>query len=271
MFRSVAALACFSACLFGAPRTSQAGIIPWMYDAIFGYGHHQAGWGYGGGWGMPYGGYMTGYAPAYPVSYAAPMGGACCGATTNYAPWYDSSGCCSPCGISPCGGCDSGCAGGNCPGGNCGTTPASTPPSQTPSTGGSGATPTYANPATPPATRTLPEDQFRSAPARDRTTPGSNAPQFNNNFGTGGSTADPNLGSPGIAPADPGTNPRRGSGNEDMGTVPQRRLDEEKVAFRRPAHFTRTNLQPVFELPTIVTAPERTPAPAAAPTAVASK
>ena len=45
MTRSLAALACCAA-LFGAPAQSDAGIIPWMYDSVFGYGPSGGG-GYG--------------------------------------------------------------------------------------------------------------------------------------------------------------------------------------------------------------------------------
>lgn len=92
----------FTPALVGAP--ADAGVIPWVYDSIFGYG-----WGHGYG-GMPYGGY--GYGGGYPVSYAAPV------YTTNYAPSYgyadyslggsylaDSS-CCDPC--------SNGCSTGGC-------------------------------------------------------------------------------------------------------------------------------------------------------------
>jgi hypothetical protein len=94
---------------------ADAGVIPWVYDSVFGYG-----WGYGYG-GMPYGGYGGyGYGGGYPVSYAAPA------YTTNYAPSYgyadyslggeylaDSS-CCDPC--------SNGCSTGGCATSDCCTT-----------------------------------------------------------------------------------------------------------------------------------------------------
>lgn len=101
----------------GATNTSQAGIIPWMYNAIFG----PVG-------SMGYGAY---YAPApvpVGVGYAPVWGGGGCGTcTAGYAPYsvayapFD-VGCCSPCG-SACSPCDSGsspCGPGGCPGGDCG-------------------------------------------------------------------------------------------------------------------------------------------------------
>src|SRR5690349_10347858 len=104
MTRSLAALACFTAALLGAPSKSDAG--PWMYDDSF-YGPS---WGSGYGWGGSYGTYTAGYAPfyaGYTASYApAYAGGACCGTTTGYS--YGGA-CCSPCGTSSCNPCGTGC------------------------------------------------------------------------------------------------------------------------------------------------------------------
>jgi len=175
MTRSLGALVCFTAALFGAPARSDAGVIPWLYDSIFGYG---PGNGYGGGygWGAGYGyrgTYTAGYAPfytGYVASYAPAYGNACCGTTANYAPWtgYDYGGsCCSPCGNScgtGCGtSCDPGC-GNNCPGSNCGTGSSSAPVQSTPADTGSGQNPTYAPPTSNDNTRTPPTDEFRPAP-----------------------------------------------------------------------------------------------------------
>ncbi len=306
MTRSLAALVCFGAALLGAPAHSEAGVIPWMYDAIFGYGHPSGGWGYGGG--GTYGGYTTGYAPFYTASYGGASygggsygggsygGGNCCGSTANYAPWtgysYGSSGdgCCSPCGAggcNPCGGgdcgsdcgtsCDPSC-GNHCPGGNCGTSSGGTSsgtsavPSR-PSDQGAGQNPTYAPPIT--NDRTPPRDQFGPADRnRGGVGTGSSVPPAAG-FGApaGGPPVDPNANSaPGFAPGEPAP-PRPGRRNEDSRHVPQSPLTGgEKVAFKTPAKFSRTSLQPVFELPTIVSAPPRTiPEPTAAPTAMASK
>ncbi len=283
MTRSLAALVCFGAALCGAPTPSEAGVIPWMYDAIFGYGHHSPGWGYG----APYGGYMTGYAPFYNATYAQPAygpsygGGACCGNTVGYAPWtgysYD-AGCCSPCGQScnpccgsSCGtGCDPGCN--NCPGGNCGTGSTNTVPS-TPADSGTGANPTYA-PPTSTNDRTLPADQF--GPARNRdfgsgmSNPGSSVPTFGTP--SGGSPVDPNNSAPMFGPGEPSA-PRPSRGNEDSRRVPNTPFQPgEKVAFKTPARISRSELRPTFELPAVVSAPPRlAPETNAAPTAVASK
>lgn len=102
----------------GTHQTAKAGIIPWAYDSIFGYGWgHGYGMPYGGGYGgWGYGGY--GAYNSYPVSYApAPY-------TTNYAPAYGyetyygpslaDSCCCDPC--------STGCSSGGCSTGGCETT-----------------------------------------------------------------------------------------------------------------------------------------------------
>lgn len=81
---------------------ADAGVIPWVYDSIFGYG-----WGYGYG-GMPYGGYGGAGYGGYPVSYAAPV------YTTNYGPGYGysvaDSCCCDPCST----GCSTGTVASDC-------------------------------------------------------------------------------------------------------------------------------------------------------------
>lgn len=89
----------FTPALAGAPV--DAGVIPWVYDSIFGYG-----WGHGYGYGMPYGGYGGYGYGGYPVSYAAPV------YTTNYGPGYSlaDSCCCDPCST----GCSTGTVAGDC-------------------------------------------------------------------------------------------------------------------------------------------------------------
>ncbi|HVJ87136.1 MAG TPA: hypothetical protein VM452_15885, partial [Caulifigura sp.] len=208
MTRSLAAVVCFSAALLGAPARSEAGVIPWMYDSIFGYGY--SGVGYGGGWGAGYrGGYMTGYAPFYQPYYGTGYGGgACCGTTANYAPWTGyvaSNACCSPCGgCNPCGNCnscgtscDTGCN--NCPGGNCGTGSGSATVPSTPYNTPTGQNPTFADPKEPG--KTPPADQFRPADPsrdRDRTGPGSSVPSTGGfgNPGTDSPMVEPNNNAP---------------------------------------------------------------------------
>ena len=100
--KSLCLVAGFIVPCLGTASRSEAGIIPWVYDSIFGYG-----WG-GGGYGMGYGG---GYAYSAPYSgYAAPVG-----YTTNYGGDYGGwsvadNCCCSPC-VDSCGG---GCGPGGC-------------------------------------------------------------------------------------------------------------------------------------------------------------
>ena len=111
------------------PAPSQAGVIPWVYDAIFGpVGSLRYGAGYGSGYGSTY---SAGY-PSYSSysSFYAPV-------TTAYAPTMASAGGCSTCGQAAYypstaysssysdpyasyggSGCNS-CSGGNCSSGNC--------------------------------------------------------------------------------------------------------------------------------------------------------
>ena len=106
----------------GAPAESQAGIIPWMYDAFFGpVGSLRAG---GAGYPMTagYAPYTAGYAPyytSYSTSYApvtmaqyGSSGSGCssCNQAVYYAPSMDSG--CSTCG-------SGNCASGNCSSGTC--------------------------------------------------------------------------------------------------------------------------------------------------------
>jgi hypothetical protein len=109
----------------GAPAESQAGIIPWMYDAIFGpVGSMRA---QGGGYPMSagYAPYSAGYAPYY-ASYNAgyvpdsmaqygASGGGC--STCNQASYYVPSSSYGPSECSTCG--SSNCSSGNCSSGNC--------------------------------------------------------------------------------------------------------------------------------------------------------
>lgn len=137
-FKPLACTALLFAGMVVNPHESQAGVIPWLYDAIFGppgsMMAYSGGGYYGGG-----GAYTAGYAP-YWSGYAPAFGYGGCGPcqTTSYAP----AGCCDPCqsSCSPCGGgCAVGspCSGGACLGGACGMAPlpASGRPTPTPDPG----------------------------------------------------------------------------------------------------------------------------------------
>jgi hypothetical protein len=271
MTRSLAALACFAS-LLGTPARSDAS--PWMYEDSF----FRPYWGSGYAWGGSSIGYTAGYAPFYS------------GYVASYAPWAAGDACCAPCAPSccnPCGNacgtsCDPGC--GNCPGGNCATGTSNVP--STPADSGSGANPTYAPPTSNPQSRTPPQDQFepaRNTPApRNRDASGAGTTPSTGGFNppaTGGAIADPNTGgsAPDFAPAQPqpGYFDRRDDQSRENGaTTPKLNPIEpgDKVAFKTPVRITRSTIQPVFELPTIVSAPPvARPEAAPAPTAVASK
>lgn len=116
VLKTVAISACMLTVTVGFTSTTQAGLIPWLYDAIFGpvrpgYGAGYYGAGYFGGYPATYG---VGYAPLISPAYS-PCGPAGCPTTVGYAP------ACSPCvaAYDPC-------AGGACPGGNCFVPPATT-------------------------------------------------------------------------------------------------------------------------------------------------
>ena len=83
-----------------APAPVSAGVIPWMYDAIFGpVGSMRANRmaysaGYGGGYGMAYSAYApttVAYAPVSMASYGGYGGGGCstCSQSANYTPSYE--------------------------------------------------------------------------------------------------------------------------------------------------------------------------------------
>jgi hypothetical protein len=97
---------------------------------------------------------------------------------------------------------------------------------------------------------------------------------------TGGTNVDPNSGGPApeFNPAQPKSdyfNKKKDDQSRENGAKTPRLnpiQPGDKVAFKTPSRFTRTNLQQVFELPAIVNAPPSTrPEEMPAPTAVASK
>ena len=99
------------------PSASEAGVIPWAYDAVFGPVGSLRGSNY-----TPYYAGYSGYTGAsyQPAAYStgyATNGCSSCQQSSYYASAYDSCGC-SPCGSN----CSSGgCASGNCASGNCTT------------------------------------------------------------------------------------------------------------------------------------------------------
>lgn len=160
-------------CLVAGPlaSSSRAGLIPWVYESIFGTSGYGYSAGYGGYYGAPAGyGYTAGYGGGY--------GGCCLGglfhgcglfghhrpAYAGYAPGYCAPACgtgCDPCGVSSSyslGGvcCPTGCATGNCGIGNCSSGDcgiATVPYSGEPASSGSGS----GSPSTP--NRTYREDE----------------------------------------------------------------------------------------------------------------
>lgn len=114
----------------GSAVESQAGVIPWMYDAIFGpvgsmqarrvgYPTSVAYAPYSAGYAPYYGGYSAAYAPVSMAGYSVPSGGcSTCSQTSYYVPLEPS--CCNECSSCCPGGCATGnCATGNCASGNC--------------------------------------------------------------------------------------------------------------------------------------------------------
>ena len=126
--KSLCLLCGFLVPCLGTAAPTQAGVIPWLYDSIFGYGWGGSGYGGGYGGGMPYsagygGGYGSGmsYSPSYSTpAYSAPMMSSPVAPTdglyqSHYGPslgYYDgsyssgyasnSSCCCTPCSTGDC-------------------------------------------------------------------------------------------------------------------------------------------------------------------------
>lgn len=203
---------------------ASAGIIPWTYNAVFGYGSPWSGaYGYQGygypGYSVGYAPdymagrtYTAGYAPYYSAGYAPvysagyPQAGCAggCGVSTSYAP----SGCgCSPCqnGCSPCSG---GCANGDC--GVSNYAPSATQePSPASTDAGTKGTPDSSTQTF--RKKELPADEFKPVvPGSDfRSTPPSErdsvvVPSRDNWSGTRGTTDAPPAG---LTPATPAAEP----------------------------------------------------------------
>jgi len=164
----------------GVPASAEAGLIPWMYNAVFGPSYAYYGYGapmygaaypgtrvmssyYSPGWAT----YTAGYGPAF--SYDA------------YGSGLAGCGCSSPCAACGCanGNCSSGnCASGNCAGGNCGAGYApdiNNGPTPEPTQANPPRNPPVANPPTIPST-SPPIDDFTRVPPRtnDSTIPNTN-------------------------------------------------------------------------------------------------
>ena len=227
--RSLGMLAVTVGLALGSGSSADAGLIPWSYNALFGYGPASPQYAY-------YGGYGYGY-DAGPVTYSASYGGYtsnCCGqAVTYYGP--APAGCCGSC--NSCGSCGS-CATGNCGGGcstcgtnyggdcsNCGGAGCSNcAPSSTPAGSNlapqpdNGPKPTLADPPRRPGET----DQFNPAAGTGGRNPmgnpygGQNTAPPAGNYNPG--AADPRFN----GGANPGANDPRfnGGANPGVGTVP---------------------------------------------------
>lgn len=278
MKRCITALLAAASLIVSTPSESQAGVIPWTYNAVFGYGPvfgwRQAyyggqtpfytgyGAGYGAGYAAPYSSYSMPYYGGGVINPACPGGN--CGVIANYGP--DIYGCCAP--INPCcntcvGGCDPGCTGPNCAG--CGT---GTPPADSSTGSSSEKTPTYAPPTNQPGSST-PMDDFEAAERQMRQREQGNAgtPQQPPASGI-------NRGAPPTFEKPADVEPSESDANRDLGTSPRvKPLDSNaKVAYRTPAEFRRVHAEAKFRQPTVVRVTPLTPkTPGEAPTAVASK
>ncbi|MCB9952897.1 MAG: hypothetical protein H6824_18135 [Planctomycetaceae bacterium] len=224
-----------AALFMGAPQAN-AGLIPFVYNSIFGYGPAWGGYpgmhtaGYGPAYSVGYGpAYSTGYGPAtYSTSYGyAPnftdgFTNTGYGYAAGYGPgyyggglWgasYGPVGCgCSPCECGSClGGCGS-CAGGDCASGDCGA-------NYQPSVNGSEPTPADSPNGTPPA------DDFTGSSNSNPTGSGNSGSTIPTNPGTsgpGGWTAPAERPSSSVTP--PGSNmlgPRPAPGEPGGSTIP---------------------------------------------------
>jgi hypothetical protein len=218
----------------GTSPTAEAGVIPWVYDSMFGpVGSIQAR-------SVSYTPYSAGYSGYYDYStyYGGPY-------AAGYVAGAGCSSCQPACGCAPCyGGCASGncatgnCASGNCASGNCGTGNCATTTNLAPG-GTISPTPDPANSSrsvetrleaierelkiNPPRSRTYEPDRFNTVPSRGRETI-PNRPR-------GGTTDEfetPIPGGTGTGAGTGGTddgemfreNPRRGSGSTESLRIP---------------------------------------------------
>lgn len=108
---------CTVGLISGVTTQADAGIIPWLYDAVFGPNYASYGGGYSAGYAPSYGGYSAsygGYASGYSygnMGYGncgtSACGSGSCAPTSAYYGYGSCASSCSPCGPS------------SCPGGNC--------------------------------------------------------------------------------------------------------------------------------------------------------
>ena len=246
--RSLGMLAVTVGLALGSGSSADAGLIPWSYNALFGYGPAYPQYAY-------YGGYGYGY-DAGPVTYSASYGGytsSCCGqAVTYYGP--APAGCCGSCNsCGSCGSCGT-CATGNCGscstcgtnyGGDCSTCGGAGCSNCAPSTSGSNLTPQPDNGPKPtladPPRRPGETDQFNPAAGTGGRNP------MGNPYG-GQNTAPPPAGNynPGAADprynnTNPGINdPRYNSGgNTGGGSIPNNGLNNNTGAgnYQQPTNL----------------------------------
>ena len=159
MWKSALQALCATALLVANPQGTDAGLIPWVYNAIFGTGPMYA------GYGPTYASY--GYAPSpYSASYVSYGYAPAYSYASSYAPvTYDAGACCPPACPAPCDPCAA------CPGGVCPYDVAPMDGRLTPQPDGAmGPPPTYledeppgTNPSPPPA-----DDFRRRAPQQEQ-------------------------------------------------------------------------------------------------------
>lgn len=232
--RSLGMLAVTVGLALGSGSSADAGLIPWSYNALFGYGPAYPQYAYYGGYGYGYG-YDAG-----PVTYSASYGGytsSCCGqAVTYYGP--APAGCCGSCNsCGSCGSCGT-CATGNfgscggCStcgtnyGGDCSTCGGAGCSNCAPSTSGSNLTPQPDNGPKPtladPPRRPGETDQFNPAAGTGGRNPMGNPYGGQNTAPPPAGNYNPGAVDPRLNGANPGGYDPRNSGgtNPGGGTIP---------------------------------------------------
>jgi hypothetical protein len=257
-----------AACLAsGSATTAEAGIIPWIYDAIFGpVGSQQALYGgyaptYGAGYGVSYGSgsaiptsyYGPSYfgpAPTLGLSGSSPCSSGACGTQAFYG---TASSCCSPCGGSGCatGACGTGtCGTGDCASGNSGAAPysgaTSSPVTPIPRREDAGPTPTYGNGNPNPGTGSTAAPGF--GPTRNREP----APAPMNDAYEAPRPASPAS----TPPAPAGTRPAFPNDSEGADATPGPTLNlDDKITWRSTPSRQRLTLQPSYTSASVIRKP----------------